>query len=64
MHSLFQTMREDKEKDLSLTIWHRNLHFMEITPKITFNHHEVKSNLNALYSYNQNRIYINFEKSF
>lgn len=64
MHSLFQTIRKDKEKDFSLTVWHRNLHFMGITPKITFNHHKVKSNLNTLYSYKRNRVYLNFEKSF
>lgn len=63
-HSLFQTIRQDKEQDLSVTLWHRNVYFWGITPKLTFNRHQVKSNLDSLYSYKRNRIYLNFEKTF
>ncbi|OOF84043.1 hypothetical protein BKG92_01570 [Rodentibacter ratti] len=63
-HLIFRQHREDRELNVSATLWHRNIHFWGITPKISFQHQRVNSNLEDLYSYIRNRFYLNFEKTF
>ncbi|MDD2157958.1 surface lipoprotein assembly modifier [Glaesserella parasuis] len=57
-------VRKDREVGLDVTLWHRNLHFWGITPKISYQYQRVNSNLVDLYSYKRNRVYLSFEKSF
>ncbi|MGX2975303.1 surface lipoprotein assembly modifier [Ursidibacter arcticus] len=63
-HAIFNQIRKDKELGISLTLWHRNLHFWGITPKISYSYQRVNSNFADLYSYKRNRMYLNFEKTF
>ncbi|MDO4777135.1 MAG: porin family protein [Cardiobacteriaceae bacterium] len=60
---LFGIERKDKEYNASLSLWHRNLHFWGITPKLVFSHSKVKSN-NLFYNYDTNKFYLDFSKSF
>ncbi len=57
-------IRQDRELGLNVTLWHRNLHFGGITPKISYQYQRVNSNLADLYSYKRDRVYLSFEKSF
>ena len=63
-HRIFNQIRQDRELGLNVTLWHRNLHFWGITPKISYQYQRVNSNLADLYSYKRNRVYLSFEKSF
>ncbi|WP_035496744.1 surface lipoprotein assembly modifier, partial [Glaesserella parasuis] len=63
-HRIFNQIRKDRELGLNVTLWHRNLHFWGITPKISYQYQRVNSNLVDLYSYKRNRVYLSFEKSF
>ncbi|QIW15869.1 hypothetical protein A4G20_05740 [Pasteurellaceae bacterium RH1A] len=63
-HALFNRLRQDRELDVSLTLWHRNLHFWGITPKLTYSYRRVNSNLPDLYGYDRKRFYVSFERSF
>lgn len=56
--------RRDTEYRGTLTIWHRNLHFRGITPKISYSHSQIRSSIPLLYQRKNNSVYLNFEKTF
>lgn len=59
----YQIRQKNKEYGVNLMLWHRALHWQGITPKLTWSYQKVKSN-NPFASYDKNRIYLNFSKTF
>lgn len=55
--------RKDDEYNASLSMWHRNVHFWGITPRLVFSYSKVKSN-NLFYNYDTNKVYLDFSKTF
>lgn len=63
-HQMFQLTRKDKEYGVNVTLWKQDWHFWGVTPKLSWNWQKVKSNLPDLYSFDKQRVYLNFEKTF
>ncbi|WP_439243727.1 surface lipoprotein assembly modifier [Lonepinella sp. BR2474] len=63
-HRLLLKTRQDKEWGGTLTLWKQNWHFWGITPKLSYSFNKVSSNLSELYSYDKQRLFLNFEKTF
>lgn len=55
--------QKNKEYSLSLSLWHKELHFMGVTPRITLNYTKTDSNI-AIYSYDKKQIFFDVSKSF
>ncbi|WP_269446933.1 surface lipoprotein assembly modifier [Gallibacterium genomosp. 1] len=45
-------------------MWNREWHLWGITLKLNLSWMRVDSNIPALYSYDKNRVFLNFEKTF
>lgn len=58
-----QEKRRDKEMDVSLSIWHRAVHFKGITPRLTVAYHKTWSN-DKYYEYGKTRMFVEFSKTF
>lgn len=59
----FGQRQRNKESSLTASVWHRNLHFWGITPRLTWHYQQVKSNL-PLYTYAKQRAFIEVSKQF
>ncbi|WDU52118.1 surface lipoprotein assembly modifier [Taylorella equigenitalis] len=59
----FNKVQTNHDYELGVTIWHRNLHFAGLTPRINYTYHKTKSNV-ALYAYNKHNVYFSVSKSF
>lgn len=46
-----------------LTVWHRNIHFWGITPRITWAYNKVNSN-HSFYTYDKHNVYLDISKRF
>ncbi|MGP1519880.1 MAG: surface lipoprotein assembly modifier [Haemophilus parainfluenzae] len=55
--------QKNKEYQSNVTLWHRNVYFEGITPKITWSYQKNNSN-HAFYRYDKNRIYLEMSKTF
>lgn len=55
--------RRDKTLNLSISLWHRNVHFLGITPRLTFRHTRNRSNV-FLYGYRKNNLFVEMSKTF
>lgn len=60
---IFQITQRNKEYGVQASIWHRAVHFKGITPRLTWQYNKVKSN-HTFYSYDKNRVYIEFSHTF
>lgn len=60
---IFNIQRHDKELSASLSLWHRNIHFWGITPRLVGTYHKNRSN-NPLYQYQKNNVFMQFNKVF
>ncbi|HHW7570956.1 TPA: surface lipoprotein assembly modifier [Mannheimia haemolytica] len=60
---IFQITQRNSEYGVQASIWHRALHFKGITPRLTWQYNKVKSN-HSFYSYDKNRVYIEFSHTF
>lgn len=60
---LLQIRQKNDEYSTALTLWHRDLHFFGVTPKVTWQYQKVKSN-HPFYSYDKNRVYFEMSKTF
>lgn len=58
-----QKTRKDRSLQLNLSVWHRNIHFWGITPRITWQHTRNKSNV-FLYDYRKQNMFVEFSKTF
>ena len=59
----FNIRQKNREYASTLTLWHRDLYFWGITPKITWSYQKVKSN-HPFYGYDKNRIFLEMSKTF
>lgn len=59
----FNNVQVNHDYELGATIWHRNIHFKGLTPRINYTYHKSKSNV-PLYSYNKHNLYFSVSKSF
>ncbi|TCV82943.1 surface lipoprotein assembly modifier [Testudinibacter aquarius] len=55
--------QKNDEYGAQFSIWHRNLHFWGITPRVTWAYTKIDSN-NPFYSYDKNRLYLEVSKRF
>ncbi|MDO5058867.1 MAG: surface lipoprotein assembly modifier [Neisseria sp.] len=55
--------RRDQTLNLQVSLWHRNLHFAGITPRLTFRHTKNRSNV-FFYGYKKNNLFLEMSKSF
>ncbi len=55
--------RKDKEYNLNMSVWHRNIHFLGITPRLTWSYKRVDGN-HPFYNYDKSNIYIELSKTF
>jgi len=60
---IFAVRRRDKEKGYLVSIWHRNVYFWGIMPKLNFSYRQVDSNIDY-YSYNQRRVFLTMTRAF
>ena len=60
---LFNIRQKNNEYQSVVTLWHRDLYFWGITPKITWSYQRVSSN-HPFYSYDKNRIFLEMGKTF
>ena len=59
----FSIRQKNNEYQAGLTVWHRNLYFLGITPKLTWSYQKNDSN-HPFYRYDKNRIYLEMSKTF
>lgn len=55
--------QKNNEYASTVTVWHRNVHFAGITPKLSWSYQKVSSN-HAFYQYDKNRLYLEISKTF
>ncbi len=55
--------RKDKEYNLNMSVWHRNIHFLGITPRLTWNYKKTDGN-HPFYNYDKSNVYIELSKTF
>ncbi len=60
---LFGIKRTDKDYSVKLSLWHRNLHWLGITPRLKLSWNKTKSN-HFLYNTEDKNVNIEFSKSF
>ncbi|MDD0824305.1 porin family protein [Mannheimia sp. AT1] len=60
---IFDLTQRNKEYSVQTSLWHRGLHFWGITPRLTWHYTKVKSN-HSFYSYDKNRVYLEFSHTF
>ncbi len=59
----FSIRQKNNEYFTALTLWHRDVYFWGITPKLTWSYQKIKSN-HPFYRYDKNRIYLEMSKTF
>ncbi|QLB20510.1 hypothetical protein A6B43_02655 [Vespertiliibacter pulmonis] len=60
---IFNITQRNREYGLQASVWHRAIHFLGITPQLTYSFNKTKSN-HAFYTYDKHRVFVNFSKSF
>ena len=56
--------RTDKTLTLQTSIWHKDIRWLGLTPKLTYRYSKNNSNLPALYSHNKQNFYLELGRSF
>ena len=56
--------RTDKTLTLQTSIWHKDIHWLGLTPKLTYRYSKNNSNLPVLYSHNKQNFYLELGRSF
>ncbi|WP_078253393.1 surface lipoprotein assembly modifier [Moraxella pluranimalium] len=60
---IFNQTQSNHEYHIQGSIWHRNIHFMGITPRLTWQYQHQNSNI-ALYEYRKNHAFVELSKRF
>lgn len=63
-HFFLGKTRKDTEYQANVAVWHRQLHFKGITPKINYRYLKINSNLPAFYARQSQQWYVSLEKTF
>ncbi|OOF44822.1 hypothetical protein BKK50_01105 [Rodentibacter rarus] len=59
----FQIRQKNDEYFTSVTLWHRDVYFWGITPKLKWSYQKISSN-HPFYRYDKNRLYLEMSKTF
>ncbi|MGK9174348.1 DUF560 domain-containing protein [Yokenella regensburgei] len=62
-NDIFLTRRKDTEQLYNLSLWHRDLYFFGVMPKLNFTYKRVNSNID-FYDYQQRNITLSIDKNF
>ena len=62
-NDIFAVRRRDNEQFYHLAVWHRDLHFLGMMPKLNLSEKRVNSNID-FYSYRQHSITLSVDKNF
>lgn len=62
-NDIFGVRRRDDEQIAMVSLWHRDLHFMSVMPKLNFVYKKVNSNID-FYDYTQRNVYLTLDKRF
>lgn len=60
---IFNQTQSNHEYHVQGSIWHRNVHFFGITPRLAWQYQHQDSNI-ALYNYHKNHAFVEFSKQF
>ena len=60
---IFNITQRNKEYGVQASVWHRAIHFWDITPRLTYHFTKTKSN-HPFYTYDKHRVFIDFSKQF
>lgn len=60
---IFNILRKDTDYQARLTLWHRNIHWLGITPKLNYQWQQTNSN-HFYYDQNKQTVYIELSKTF
>lgn len=60
---IFDIVQRNNEYGVQASLWHRAVHFWGITPRLTWHYSKAKSN-HPFYSYDKNRVYVEFSHTF
>ncbi|MBV8874728.1 MAG: DUF560 domain-containing protein [Metakosakonia sp.] len=60
---IFATRRKDSEQIYNLSVWHRDLYFFGVMPKLNFSYKHVDSNID-FYDYRQRNVTLSLDKNF
>lgn len=58
------TRRHDRVFNSNISLSHQSLKFWDITPRLNWRYTKVKSNIDALHSYDKHKWFVDFEKRF
>lgn len=61
--TFFGSKQKNTEYSAGVSLWHKDVHFMGLTPRITFNYTKIDSNI-PIYSYDKSQILLDVSKSF
>lgn len=62
-NDIFQVKRKDDETTWIASLWHREIYFFDVMPKINFIYKQLDSNID-FYSYDQRSVFLTFDKRF
>ncbi|MDG6896329.1 surface lipoprotein assembly modifier [Volucribacter amazonae] len=62
--NLKQIIRQDKEMRINLTLWKRDWHWFNFTPKLQYRYQRINSNIPEFYSYDKSQFQLLLEKTF
>ncbi|MDH2997324.1 hypothetical protein A1D22_06540 [Pasteurellaceae bacterium LFhippo2] len=60
---IFGITQRNRELGLQASVWHRAVHYLGITPRLTYNFTRTRSN-HSFYSYDKHRVFLDFSKQF
>ncbi|MBO3275978.1 porin family protein [Pseudomonas schmalbachii] len=60
---IFSTRRRDLEENYLVSLWHRDLYFWGVMPKLNLSYRKVDSNID-FYSYDQQRVFLSMTRAF
>lgn len=60
---IFSVRRRDNERSYLVSLWHRNVYFWGVLPKLNFSYRQVDSNID-FYSYDQKRVFLTLTRAF
>ncbi len=55
--------REDKVLNVDVSLWNRNIHYLGITPRLSYHYERTKSN-HTIYNYDKHNFFLEFSKTF
>ncbi len=62
-NDIFQVKRKDDEQVYALSLWHRDLYFFNLMPKVNVVYKVVNSNID-FYSYDETNVFLSVDKNF